>query len=87
MIEITIDVDKIPKERIWTGKNGARKLFATLGERKEVGQYGETHTLYLWDKDAKEKTYIGSGKVKEWNGQTKGLKAEPKRAEHDDLPF
>ncbi len=47
MIQITIDVDKIPKDKIWTSKTGAKKLFATLAERKEVSQYGETHTLYL----------------------------------------
>lgn len=86
MIEITIDVDKIPKDRIWTSKSGARKLFATLGERKEVGQYGETHTLYLWDKDAKEKTYIGSGKVKEWKAEQPNKRAE-QPANDDGLPF
>lgn len=84
MIELTIDIDKIPKERIWTSKNGARKLFATLSERKEPSQYGETHSLYLYDSDTKTKLYIGAGKVKEFN---RAAKPQEQRPTDDGFPF
>jgi hypothetical protein len=93
MIQITIDVDKIPKDKIWTGKNGGKKLFATLAERRETTQYGETHTLYLYDKDTKEKTYIGSGKLVEWQErgqapqQPQRSAPAPQQTYDDGLPF
>lgn len=93
MIQVTIDVDKIPKDKIWTSKNGAKKLFATLSELRVPSQYGQTHTLYLYDKETKEKTYIGSGKVVEFNvagqapQQAKQSAQAPQQTYDDGLPF
>lgn len=79
MLDITLDLDKIPKEHIYNGKTG-KKLFLKIGERKEADKYGNTHYAYLWDKDKKEKIYIGNGTEKEWSDK-------PQTSKRDDLPF
>ena len=61
MINCKIDVLKIPKDKLFKGEKGTYLNFS-VARRKEVGQYGDTHTVYLYDKDTKEKTYIGEGK-------------------------
>lgn len=53
----------IPKERIVTAKNGKKYLNFDISEyRNGKDKYDNTHTIYLYDKDTKEKVYIGNGK-------------------------
>lgn len=61
LINISIDVNKIPKDRIFVGKNG-KYLNLTITELREPDQYGNTHTVYLYNKESKQKNYVGKGK-------------------------
>lgn len=67
MIQVSICLSDIPKEKIKVGNNGKKYLNLILSERKEVGNYGETHTLTISktkeEREANEPTvYVGSGK-------------------------
>lgn len=89
MIQLSLNLDKIPKDKIYQGKN-ARYLFVTVAERKEPDNYGNTHSVYIYNKDTKEKTYIGDGKEEKWNGQQTAKKDAwdgKQQAKMDDLPF
>ena len=62
-------MDDIPAECIGTTKNGKKYINFTIAERRSVGTFGETHSLYI-TRMAKnqvagrklefEKVYIGS---------------------------
>lgn len=69
-IEGNICLDDIPAEKIYTAKNGKRYVRFTISERRSIGDYGETHSLYVsrqkphtgGSKFEFEKIYIGSAK-------------------------
>ncbi len=97
MINLSICLSDLPKEKITTsGKNGKKYLSIIVDERKEKDQYGNTHTVYVSqtkeEREAKQpKTYVGNGK--EYKFEQKP--AEPVKAEiigtpyveENDLPF
>ena len=66
-----------------------------VAERREPDQFGNTHTVYLYDKDAEvKKVYIGDGKVFEFGNQEDKKEMQRveelptlKEEEFDDLPF
>lgn len=65
LINISICVSDIPKEAIKQATNGKKYLGITVSRRKEVGKYGETHTVAVAqskeERQAKApKVYIGS---------------------------
>lgn len=68
MILLSVCISDIPKSEFKESeKNGKKYLTLVVNERKEVGKYGETHTVALSqskeDREAKVKaTYIGNGK-------------------------
>lgn len=43
----SICLTDIPKEQIQLHKNGKKYLNFVVAKRQEVGQYGETHTIYM----------------------------------------
>lgn len=65
-----IYLDDIPEECIGTSKAGKKYFNFTIAERRSVGQYGETHALYIsrpkphigGEKIEYEKVYIGSAR-------------------------
>ena len=66
MINIKLDVLKIPKDRIFTGQKG-KYLDIVVAEMQNTDQYGNTHTVFIGQtKDEREqkaaKIYIGKGK-------------------------
>lgn len=70
---------------LYEGEKGTYLDFS-VSERKEPDKLENTHSISVWDKDTKEKTYIGSGKAKEF----KQAEQPNKRAEQpsgDGLPF
>lgn len=86
MITASICLSDIPKERIVEAKNGKKYLNFVVDERREVGQYGDTHTVYLSqskeERENKEKRiFIGNGK--EWKFEERTAPAE----ESGGLPF
>lgn len=67
MINISIDVTKIPKDKLIAGKNGAKYLNITVDKLKETDRFGNTHSVYLSqskeERTAKaNKIYLGNGK-------------------------
>ena len=47
MITISVCLSDIPKDQIVEAKNGKKYVNLVLDERREVGQYGDTHMLYM----------------------------------------
>lgn len=93
MITISVCLSDIPKEQIVEAKNGKKYVNLVLDERREVGQYGDTHMLYMSqtkeERENKEKkVFIGSGKEWKFEERTAPAKetAEPDE-ESGGLPF
>jgi len=67
LISVSICLSDIPKDKIKEAKNGKKYTNIIVANRKEVSQYGETHTVFM-SQDKKErdaeidKVYIGGGK-------------------------
>ena len=67
MILLNLCLTDLPKENIIKGKNGKLYINLIVDERKEVGRFGDTHTVTLSqskeEREAKkDKSYVGSGK-------------------------
>ena len=76
----------IPKNLIQTTKSGAKGVYISVSELKEKGKFGETHTITIWDKDAKKAVYICEPKTDEWEDR-KGAENSRTDDGNDDLPF
>lgn len=67
MILLNLCLTDLPKESIIKGKNGKLYINLVVDERREVGKFGDTHTVTLSqskeEREAKkDKAYVGSGK-------------------------
>lgn len=97
MIVLNICVSDLPKDRIIKGRNGKKYINLVLDERREVSQFGETHTITLSqskeEREAKApKVFVGGGKeyVFERREQPQAQPQPARQAgssEIDDLPF
>lgn len=94
LINISICLTDIPREKIKQAQNGKKYLNITVASRRETDQYGNTHTVFVSqtkeERERKEdRAYIGSGK--EVNLTPVTVTAEDvdqmPAAELDDLPF
>lgn len=89
---IKINLSKIPRDKIFDGKNG-KYIDVTIAERQSPDKYGNTHTMYHYDSETKVKTYIGEGKLFTFGQQqvaaqpTQQRTAQPEGKIFDDLPF
>ena len=89
----SICLTDIPKEFITEGKNGKKYVNFAVSKRKEVSQFGETHTITVSKpKDQRKEgegiTFIGG--LKEWKGNTNGVgstQSASTTSSEDDLPF
>lgn len=96
MIVIDICLSDIPKDKITTSeKNGKKYAKFIVDDRKEKGNYGETHSVAMnqtkEERDAKEKKiYVGNGKEFIFNNQQQTKKPDYVQLPDDDgsdLPF
>lgn len=102
MINISICVDDIPKDKITTGKNGKRYLNLVVDKRKEKDKFDNDHTVYIsQSKDERTaklpKVYVGNGKELVFGGQQAAPQAQsttytppaydPHSGNDSDLPF
>ena len=99
MINVSICLSDIPKEAITKSeKNGKSYCNIIVDERKQVGNYGETHTVAMSQskeqREAKEpKIYVGSGKEFKFEQRTesRNTSAPTQHADcnnsNDGLPF
>lgn len=95
LINISICLSDIPKDKVKLATNGKKYINLVVAERKEVSQYGETHTVFVSqtkeERELKEdKCYIGGGK--EYKQTIAPVTAEeidsaPIAEDLSDLPF
>jgi len=88
VITASIDLTKIPKDKIVVGQKG-KYLNIVIGERKDgADQYGNTHWIKVQKpKDSQEDDiYLGNGKT--WSQNTSSANtAQAPQGEDDSLPF
>ena len=98
VINISICLSDIPKDKIFTAQNGKKYVSLTVVEKKEIDQWGKTHFVALSkNKDSKEEkiVYVGSGKFVVPNTEPKqtevvtpqDIDEMPSADDIDDLPF
>lgn len=81
LINVSLRVDKLPKEKFVAGKDGAVYYNFTIGINDDANQYGQN--VSLTDSQTKEereakkpKNYIGNGNVVWTDGNIKAVKKE-----------
>jgi hypothetical protein len=96
IINLSIRVDKLPKEKFVMGKDGAVYYNCTLSINDDANQWGQnvslTDSQTKEERDAKkQKNYLGNGNVVWTDGNIKAVKKEtaPQQsaAVEVDLPF
>lgn len=95
LINLSICLSDIPKDRIKLADNGKKYLNITVQDLREADEYGNTHSVYATqtkeEREAKEKrTYIGRGKEFVFQSARPSVEqvAElPVAEDIDDLPF
>lgn len=79
-----INLTKIPKRLIGETKKGDKCIFIDIVPNKNgKDEYGNTHSVSIYDKENRETIYLGNLKTKEFGGGN----SAPQDAEKDDLPF
>ena len=94
LINVSICLSDIPKERIKTSeKNGKKYLSIVVADKRETDQYGNDTTVYISqskeERDAEvQKIYIGSGKKVAFNGnnQNNQQAAQPQPQQQQQTP-
>lgn len=85
-ITAKIDVSKIPRDRIFEGKNG-KYIDILIFENDEPDQYGNTHNIQLSrSKEERatnaKKIYLGNGKWLDFGQRGQGPRKEPPRRDY-----
>lgn len=83
-----LNLSKIPKELIVTNSKGEKGVWIDILEQKNgQDQYGNTHTIQIYDKATKQKHYIANLKTQEF-GNGGSAPQTPKPVDEDnDLPW
>lgn len=80
-----VNLSRIPKSLITKNKKNESTIWVDIVPNKNgADQYGNTHSIQLYDKDTKQVIYLGNVKPQEF-GQKGDAPATDKGA--DDLPF
>ena len=84
-----LNLSKIPKELIGQTKKGEKCLFVDIiPNRNGADEYGNTHTITLYDKNTKQTIYLGNLKEVEFGKSSAAAPAgQPASSAEDDLPF
>lgn len=83
-------LSKIPKELVLVDNNGRKYIYVDiLSNRNGADDYGNTHTITLYNKNTKQTIYLGNLKEVEFGKSGAATPPEPPvpSAEDDDLPF
>lgn len=95
IINYSLRVDKLPKEKFVAGKDGAVYLNLTMSVNDET-RYGNNASIYISqtkeeNEAKKQRSYVGNGKVVWNNGSIVNAEKEVKQALQEevvsDLPF
>ena len=82
-IRISIDVAKLPSAAIYRNGEGRKFIIVEVAPRKDgEDQFGKTHTVSVWDAQAEQRVYVGSGKA-----ETIGTAQQNVSLNDDDLPL
>ena len=95
LINLSLRVDKLPKEKFVSGKDGAVYYNFTIGVNDDANQYGQnvslTDSQTQEEREAKKpKVYLGNGNVVWTNGEIKTAPKKDKATSSEvtsDLPF
>jgi hypothetical protein len=95
IINVSLRVDKLPKEKFVSGKDGAVYYNFTIGVNDEVNQFGQnvslTDSQNQEEREAKKsKVYLGNGTVVWTDGSIKTAPKKDKATTAEvtsDLPF
>ena len=96
LINLSLRIDKLPKEKFVQGKDGAVYYNFTIGVNDDSNQFGQnvsaTDSQTKEERDAKKpKSYLGNGNVVWTDGNIKvadkKVEATAKEVESDNLPF
>lgn len=82
-----LSLSKIPKDLIQTSQNGEKFIYVDIvPNRNGADQYGNTHSVSIYDKQKRERIYLGNLKPQEFgqNGQGGG---NSRGNGADDLPW
>ena len=86
-----LNLSKIPKELIGQTKKGDKCIYVDIvPNRNGADDYGNTHTITLYNKNTKQTIYLGNLKEVEFGKSGAGATAPGLRdplPETDDLPF
>lgn len=81
-----LNLSKIPKELIQTAQDGSKFIYVdVVPNRNGADQYGNTHSVSVYDKQERKPVYLGNLKPQEF-GQQGGGRAEGENKKGD-LPF
>jgi len=97
LLNVSLRVDKLPREKFVMGKDGAVYLNFTVAINDEANQFGQNVSAYdsqtKEERDAKKaKNYLGNGNVVWTDGNIKAVKKEAATQQasslvDDSLPF
>lgn len=65
-----INLSKIPADLIQKNDNGDSFLWVDVAERREASQYGDTHYISIYDKQTRQKIYLGDLRPRDLGGDT-----------------
>ena len=84
-----LNLSKIPKELIGQTKKGEKCIFVDIiPNRNGADEYGNTHTITLYNKNTKQTIYLGNLKEVEFGKSGAATPAgQPASSEENDLPF
>ncbi len=86
-----INLSKIDKNLIVSDNKGNKCIWVDILEKKEPDQYGNTHTLTLYNNEKRETIYLGNFKPQEFGAAGPATQAQQQAvkesAGNDDLPF
>lgn len=81
-----INLSKIPKELIQTSQNGDKFIYVDIVPNKNgADQYGNTHSISIYDKQARKPIYLGNLKPQEFGQAGNGSGKHSNGS--DDLPW
>ena len=84
-----LNLSKIPKELIGQTKKGDKVIYIDIvPNRNGADEYGNTHTITLYNKNTKQTIYLGNLKEVEFGKSDAAASAgQPAASEENDLPF
>lgn len=82
-------LSRIPKDMIGTTKKGDKCIYIDIvPNRNGADDYGNTHTITLYNKNTKQTIYLGNLKEVEFGKSGAATPAgQPAPSEENDLPF